>query len=229
MPFWKSVWMPVLASAGLALTACSSVPLPQAQNLAYADQYQVRSAGLWDLAARDVVAQTLDTLQKAGADRATPIHVQQPQPGSGFERGWREFVTTKLVQSGATVLSAPEPAGLLLTYQAQAITYLGPRPQAVPGQSVPLADGLTVVHGPGPGQPDRQLPAAPEPAAAGGPGPMGATHTVLTLTTTVARGSQYLARRTDVYYLEDAGVPLFLAPEPGPEPFPVKAMKVVEQ
>lgn len=30
MPFWKSAWMPVLASAGLALTACSSVPLPQA-------------------------------------------------------------------------------------------------------------------------------------------------------------------------------------------------------
>ena len=58
---------------------------------------------------------------------------------------------------------------------------------------------------------------------AGGP-----THTELILTTTVARGQQYLTRKTDVYYLEDADIPLFLAPV-RLEPFPVKAMKVTEQ
>ena len=37
-------------------------------------------------------------------------------------------------------------------------------------------------------------------------------YTELILTTTVSRGGQYVARTTDVYYLENADTPLFLRP-----------------
>lgn len=43
------------------------------------------------------------------------------------------------------------------------------------------------------------------------------------LTTTVARGGQYVARKTDVYYLENADTPLFVRPSKGVN------MKVVSQ
>jgi hypothetical protein len=38
----------------------------------------------------------------------------------------------------------------------------------------------------------------------------GPTNTEMILTTTVARGGQYLARKTDVYYLENVDAPLFM-------------------
>ena len=40
----------------------------------------------------------------------------------------------------------------------------------------------------------------------------GPTNTEMILTTTVSRGGQYLVRKTDVYYLENADTPLFLRP-----------------
>ena len=40
----------------------------------------------------------------------------------------------------------------------------------------------------------------------------GPTNTELILTTTVTRGGQYVARKTDVYYLENAVSPLFMRP-----------------
>ena len=38
----------------------------------------------------------------------------------------------------------------------------------------------------------------------------GPTATELILTTTVTRGGQYVARKTDVYYLENVDTPLFV-------------------
>jgi len=52
----------------------------------------------------------------------------------------------------------------------------------------------------------------------------GPTNTELILTTTVTRGGQYLARKTDVYYLENADTPLFTRPS-----YKNVNMKVVSQ
>ena len=38
----------------------------------------------------------------------------------------------------------------------------------------------------------------------------GPTNTEMILTTTVSRNGQYVARKTDVYYLENADTPLFM-------------------
>lgn len=40
----------------------------------------------------------------------------------------------------------------------------------------------------------------------------GPTHTEMILTTTVAKGGQFLVRKTDVYYLENVDTPLFMRP-----------------
>ena len=49
------------------------------------------------------------------------------------------------------------------------------------------------------------------------------------ISTTVMRGGQYIARKTDVYYLENADVPLFLRPLPPPPVYRPVPMKVVAQ
>ena len=56
----------------------------------------------------------------------------------------------------------------------------------------------------------------------------GPTHTEVILTTSVQRPTegQYLARKTDVYYLEDVDAPLFLA---RPAPLPAKTYTVVDR
>ena len=52
----------------------------------------------------------------------------------------------------------------------------------------------------------------------------GPTNTELILTTTVTRAGQYVARKTDVYYLENADTPLFTRPS-----YKNVNMKVVSQ
>ena len=53
----------------------------------------------------------------------------------------------------------------------------------------------------------------------------GPTHTEMILTTTVSRAGQYVVRKTDVYYLENADTPLFMRKSPyRPQP-----LKVVSQ
>ena len=52
---------------------------------------------------RDVVNQTLSTLDKAGVAPNTPLHVSLPANATQFETAFREFLITKLVQNGAVV------------------------------------------------------------------------------------------------------------------------------
>jgi len=53
----------------------------------------------------------------------------------------------------------------------------------------------------------------------------GPTHTEVILTTSVSRGGQFVARKTDVYYLEDVDAPLFLSSST----YPTRQLKVVGQ
>jgi len=53
----------------------------------------------------------------------------------------------------------------------------------------------------------------------------GPTNTELILTTTVTRDGQYVARKTDVYYLENVDTPLFMPPSY----YRAANMKVVSQ
>jgi len=212
MRSWKSIGLTVASIA--ALTACGTAPIPVATNFDYATQQKARSAGHWDLMARDVVAQTLNSLDGVGVPRNTAVYVALPQNPSAFDQGFREFLLTKLVQSGVTVLDNARSADLRLSYGTQVVVHKSERPQFIPGQFTMLAGGLMAVYGLRTEHLDTKLLATLGLAGAadfansinaGGP-----THTEVILTTSVKRADQYLVRKTDVYYLEDVDAPLFL-------------------
>lgn len=232
MSIWKSAGLTALAGACLALSACGSAPIPVATNFDYATQKKVRSAGHWDLLASDVVAQTLQALQKTGIAPNSSIYVSLPAQPSAFDQGFREFLVTKLVNNGITVVQQASATDLQLTYGTQLVVHKSDRPHFIPGQFTVLAGGLMAAYGMRGSHLDAKLAATLGLAGAadyansinaGGP-----THTEVILTTSVSRSNQYLARKTDVYYLEDVDAPLFMSWKPS-QIYPTLNMKVVGQ
>lgn len=216
MKFSKAVGLAVLAGAVATLAGCAyRSPIPLAENFELTSQPKVRSAGHWELVSNDVVAQTLSTLDKTGMAPGTQLHVALPPNPSAFDLAFRDFLITKLVQSGAPVLQDPGQA-LNVTYNTQVVRHNSPRPHFIPGQFTMIAAGLMAAYGLRHEHLDAQLLAGLGLTALADYGASinsgGPTNTELILTTTVTRGGQYVARKTDVYYLENADTPLFLRP-----------------
>ena len=227
MVFSRAVSLAVLAGAVATMVGCANrAPIPLAENFELTVQPKVRSAGHWELVSRDVVAQTLATLDKAGVAPGTPLHVALPPNPSAFDVGFRDFLITKLVQSGATVQQMPGQT-LDVTYHAQVVRHNSERPHFIPGQFTMITAGLMAAYGLRHEHLDAQMLGALGLAVAADYGASvnsgGPTNTEMILTTTVARGGQYLARKTDVYYLENADTPLFMRPSKSVN------MKVVSQ
>jgi len=141
--------------------------------------------------------------------------VAAPRQASAFELGFRDFLITKLVQDGATVQQQPG-AELEVSYNTQVVRHNSARPHFIPGQFTMLAAGVMAAYGLRHEHIDTKLLATlgftgaadyVNSVNSGGP-----TNTELILTTTVTRAGQYVARKTDVYYLENADTPLFLLP-----------------
>ncbi|HQY39529.1 MAG TPA: hypothetical protein PLE21_08520 [Giesbergeria sp.] len=228
MVFSKAISLAVLAGAVATLVGCATrAPIPLAENFELTVQPKVRSAGHWELVSRDVVAQTLATLDKAGVAPGTQLHVALPLNPSSFDLAFRDFLITKLVQSGAPVQQMPGQT-LDVTYHAQLVRHNSERPHFIPGQFTMLAAGLMAAYGLRHEHIDAQMLGALGLTAAADYGASinsgGPTNTEMVLTTTVARGGQYIARKTDVYYLENADTPLFMRPS-----YKSVNMKVVSQ
>ncbi len=216
MSFSKAIRLALLASAVASLVGCATrAPIPLAENFELTVQPKVRSAGHWDLVSRDVVAQTLSSLDKAGVSPNTQLHVALPPNPSSFDLAFRDFLITKLVQNGAPVQQNPGEA-LNVTYNTQLVRHNSPRPHFIPGQFTMLTAGLMAAYGLRHEHLDLQLLATLGLAGAADYGASinsgGPTNTEMILTTTVTRGGQYVVRKTDVYYLENADTPLFLRP-----------------
>lgn len=213
MSFIKALGWTAAAGAVFALAGCGSAPIPLSNNFELTNQYKVRSAGHWELLSRDVVAQTRATLEKSGYSADTPLHVMAPNQPSAFELGFRDFLITELVQGGATVHQNPG-AVLEVTYNTQLVRHNSDRPHFIPAQFTTLAAGVMAAYGLRHEHIDTKLLGVlglttaldyANSVNSGGP-----TNTELILTTTVTRAGQYVARKTDVYYLENADTPLFL-------------------
>ena len=216
MAIWKKLGL-AMTAAGLtiAMTGCSNAPIPLAKNFELTSQYKVRSAGHWEILSQDVISQTRASLARSGFNADVPMHVSMPQNPSTFDKGFREFLITHLVEGGAKVYNQPGQ-GLEVTYSSQVVRHNSDRPHFIPGQFTMLAGGLMAAYGLRNSHIDTQLLAALGLAGAadyansinsGGP-----TNTELILTTTVTNGGQYVSRKTDVYYLENADTPLFVLP-----------------
>ena len=216
MVFSKAISLAVLAGAVATMVGCASrAPIPLAENFELTVQPKVRSAGHWELLSRDVVAQTLATLDKAGVAPGTQLHVALPANPSSFDLAFRDFLITKLVQSGAPVQQMSGQT-LDVTYHTQLVRHNSERPHFIPGQFTMIAAGLMAAYGLRHEHLDAQLLATLGLTAAADYGASvnsgGPTNTEMILTTTVSRGGQYVVRKTDVYYLENADTPLFMRP-----------------
>jgi hypothetical protein len=228
MVFSKAISLAVLAGAVATMVGCATrAPIPLAENFELTVQPKVRSAGHWELLSRDVVAQTLATLDKAGVAPGTQLHVALPANPSSFDLAFRDFLITKLVQSGAPVQQMPGQT-LDVTYHTQLVRHNSERPHFIPGQFTMIAAGLMAAYGLRHEHLDAQLLATLGLTAAADYGASvnsgGPTNTEMILTTTVSRGGQYVVRKTDVYYLENADTPLFMRPS-----YKNVNMKVVSQ
>jgi hypothetical protein len=227
MPIHHALRRTSLALLAVSVVGCTHSPIPVAENFPLTYQKKVRSAGHWELIAQDVVTQTLAMLRVNGVPEGVPIHVALPWEPTTFDTAFREMVITELVQRGQPVLLGPEGA-IVLAYNAQLVRHKSPRPDFLPGRFTMLAAGLAAAYGISTFHLDGQiigglaLAAGSADLAAshetGGP-----THTELVLTTSVTAPEQYLARKTDVYYIEDVDDRLFM---PTPPPPSTKSIKV---
>jgi hypothetical protein len=213
----------LVLSAGVALlTACTTSPIPVSENFPLTVQPKVRSAGHWNLLSKDVIAQTLETLSKVGT--AAPLYVALPSNPSDFDRAFREFLITELVKAGRPVVQRPDNA-IEVSYQTQVVRHASYRPHFVPAGFTMLTAGLYAMYGLRLEHVDAKLAgglglaAAADTIASNNSG--GPTHTELILTTTVAANSRYLARKTDVYYVEEEDSSLFATV------LPAKTVRVV--
>ena len=102
-------------------------PAPATDNFQLTSQKKVRSAGHWNLLSRDVVEQTLASLEKAGATPQSTLHVPLAANASEFEQALHEFLVTELIQKGWRVLPT-DNAMLTLNYQSQVVKHKSERP-----------------------------------------------------------------------------------------------------
>lgn len=206
----KNLKLMALGAGAAVLAGCVSSPIPVSANFPITVEPKVRSAGHWALLSKDVVEQTLESLNKLSMPTHN-LYVVLPANATEFDRAFQQFLITDLVKSDRVVQQAPEGA-LEVSYQTQVVRHNSPRPHFVPGRFTMVTAGLYAAYGLGTAPIGDKM--AGGLALAGGADYVasessgGPTHTELILTTTIAAGGRYLVRKTDVYYVEEADTTL---------------------
>ncbi len=201
----KNLKLMALGAGAAVLVGCVSSPIPVSANFPITVEPKVRSAGHWGLLSKDVVEQTLESLNRLSMPTHN-LYVALPANATEFDRAFQQFLITDLVKSDRVVQQAPEGA-LEVSYQTQVVRHNSPRPHFVPGRYTMITSGLYAAYGLSNAPVGDKMAGGLALAAgadyvasesSGGP-----THTELILTTTIASGGRYLVRKTDVYYVEE--------------------------
>lgn len=215
-----------LALAIAALAGCAQSPIPISGNFDLTEQKKVRSAGHWQVVARDAAKQTLRMLDTAGVAANARLTVVVPDKATVFEKTFYDMLVTEIVQTGRRVTTS-EQNPLQLNYKVQLVVHNSPRPNFVPGFFTTLTAGVSAAYGLRNTHLDTQLLGVFGLAAAADYGSSvasgGPTHTELVLTTSAGTPDQILSRKTDIYYIENVDSSLF---KQSPE---YKTLKVVSQ
>jgi len=195
----------------VAVTGCAS-QVPIARNFPISSQKKVRSAHHWDVLADDITGQTLATMKKVQELDGKPLFISTSEESSTFGFALRNFLITRMVNRGMPVTTEKEGA-VELQYETQLVRHESSRYAHVPGTFTALTAGVWVLrdlvaNGSG------VLPASVGLAALADYGmgqyAGGATPTELIVTSTILRDKQFVMRKSDIYYLEDADLGLFV-------------------
>ena len=212
----------------LALLAggCAS-RVPVAVNHPLTTQKKAKAAHHWDVLADDV-AQQIQTAASAPDNflHGKPLYLK-PAGKSPFEAAFNNFLITRLVNRGLPVTSKAGE-GAAITYDIQLVRHESSRFTHLPGTLTTLAAGVWVIRD------IAGSAAAAIPATIGitgladyalghyaGPAP----HTELIVTTSILNDSNYLLRKSDIYYIEDEDTDLFV----GAVERPVQQLGVVDR
>ncbi len=191
----------LLLAAGLAGCAVrQDVPTPVAH--APSTQLTSRAVHHWDVMASDIAAHLADSLRDWPRGEHPIYIVPSPEP-SGFGRGLRQLLTTRLVERGLAVSTEPVPLELRLS--TQLVQHHAGAPLSSSGawlaDGVQVERGVTSGYGPTVASPESQ------------PGPM---RTEILVTTSLEREQRVLVRSSDVYSIAQDDALLYQTPLPAP-------------
>lgn len=198
----------LLLVALLATGCASEVPIPKTYPLS--SQHKLKSAHHWDVIAKDAAQQVASGLVKHNLAN-TPVVVASQQPSAPFQKGFRNFLITHLVDLNQPVVQ--KDADVEVQFETQIVRHASDRRASIPGELTVLTAGIIVVRQAVLNWSDDSVKAGAL-ALAGladwGKGhSTGVTKTEVIVTTSLMRKGQYLMRKTDVYYLEDVDGALF--------------------
>ena len=197
----------------VALLAGCASQVPIAANHPISTQKKAKAVHHWDVLADDVTSQTIQAMRRASVPEGTPLYVELPGDGSAFGKAFRTLLITRMVGRGLPVANEKIPGAIGLEYETQLVRHNSSRYAHVPGTFTTLASGIWVF---------RDLiigntAAMPAGLAVGALADYGAGHfaggatpTELLITSSIVMEKKYVMRKSDIYYIEDADVTLFM-------------------
>ncbi len=218
----------ILLALVFAATGCAS-QVPIAKNHPISTQKKAKSAHHWDVLADDITGQTQATLKKNPELDGKPLYVSTSEESSPFGFALRNFLITRMVNRGMPVTTEKEGA-VELQYETQLVRHESSRYAHVPGTFTALTAGVWVL---------RDLVSSGSAALPGSIGLAaladygmgqyagGATPTELIVTSTIIRDKKFVMRKSDIYYLEDADLGLFVKENALQRP--LKKMEVIDR
>lgn len=195
----------MLAGVFCVTVGCSNQPWVETHPAT--TQQKLSAAQQWGLIADDVTEQTRLALLKADyLDTGTPVYVSE-STNAHFDRGFRNYLITSLVNAGFNVSTQSEGA-VEIQYESQVIRHgasFDPRAMGYqPGVATAGVAGLWILRNASPTSLAASAVAGADIYLAVKP-----TNVELLLTTSIVQGNRYLMRNTDAYYIEKADAYLF--------------------
>jgi len=207
----------VMVLVTLALAGCAT-SVPQAENFPLSKQKKAMAAQHWGMIAADAVERTRQTLAAKDFARDKPMYVAEKPEATDFDRAFRNYMITGLVNAGMPV-STKKDGAVEITYETQVVRHPEPFDPLVagykPGMAAATVSGLWILRN-AVTRWSSASAAAGTIAMAGGydawratnPGETGAE---VLLTTSIVHEDRYVMRITDAYYIEEGEAMLFEA------------------
>lgn len=204
--------------AALLLAGCAAQysEAPRPTNFSILQQKKLQAASHWELIADDVAEQIKNSV---GKDQI--LYVSRPANETEFTRAFNTQLITSLVNKGIYVSKNGDTRALVIDVDTQLVKFSPNRYQNHRFvSSTAIAAGVMAVHGLNmSGEANAAIGVLGLAAAldwhnwvereyAGGETPQGE----LIVTTSATNNVQYVARRTDVYYIADPDSRLYRAP-----------------
>lgn len=212
----------MLGAALTALAGCAPFPYtetPLATNFPTSTQLKLQAAHHWDVIAADMAKSIADTLANgsvciAPAGSCPSIHVEPTQPRTAFGQAFHNQLVSHLVNKGLNVATTGS-GEITVKIDTQAIKFSPDRKQHMGVMRfTQIAVGLWALY---------DIPSPVDVVAgaimadvyewnlsefAKGPTPQ----VELLVTVSATRGSQFIARRTNAYYIADTDASLYTPP-----------------